>query len=132
MLPQAENSWTLQEAAHLLNRAGFGAGPDEITACHALGRVKAVDSLLNPTEPIDAFPLPDWANREQALADMRARIEQRREIQRKVRGLSAEEAEKLRRESFRDMQRDNRRHALEAQGWWFRRMLNTRLRCARR
>ena len=126
MLPQAENSWTHLEAAHLLNRAGFGACPDEIKALHALGRINAVDSLLNPTEPLDAFPRPDWASKEQALADMRMRLEQRREIQKKTRGLSAEETEKLRRSTFQDMQKDNRQHALESQGWWFRRMLKTK------
>jgi uncharacterized protein (DUF1800 family) len=126
MLLQADNSWTLFEAAHLLNRAGFGASPEEITACHALGRVKAVDSLLAPTEPIDAFPLPEWTNPKQALADMRGRLEQRREIQKKMSGLSAEEVDRLRRSTFQDMQKENRRHALEGQGWWFRRMLSTK------
>jgi len=126
MLPQAGNSWTPLEAAHLLNRAGFSANPDEIKTMHALGRAKAVDSLLNPTESLDAFPRPDWASKEQALADMRMRLEQRREIQKKSRGLSAEETEKLRRLTFQEMQRENRQHALESQDWWFRRMLKTK------
>lgn len=126
MLPQADDSWTLFEAAHLLNRAGFGASPGEIKAFHALGRVRAVDSLLAPTEPLDAIPRPAWASPEQALADMRGRIKQRQKIRQKMQGLSPEEADKLRRETFKEMQKDNRRHALEAQGWWFRRILKTK------
>jgi uncharacterized protein (DUF1800 family) len=126
MLPHAEDPWTLPEAAHLLNRAGFGGSPDEIKVFHALGRTKAVDSLLVPSEPPTAFPRPAWANEEQALADMRGRIEQRRELQKSLRGRSPEEVEKIRREAFQKIQKENRRHALEAQAWWFRRMLKTR------
>ena len=77
MLPQASDSWTLGEAAHLLNRAGFGGDPQEIQNFHALGRTKAVDSLLNPAEPLGTIPVPVWATREQAIADMRERAEQR-------------------------------------------------------
>jgi uncharacterized protein (DUF1800 family) len=124
MLPQADNSWTVYEAAHLLNRAGFGGNPNEIKAFHAMGRIKAVDSLLAP-DP-SPVPLPKWASREQAVADMRARFEQRRELQRKLRGLSPEQADRLRRENNQDMQRESRQQALEGQGWWFHRMLVTR------
>jgi uncharacterized protein (DUF1800 family) len=123
MLPQADNSWTIFEAAHLLNRAGFGGNPDEIKAFHALGRIKAVDSLLIPeTNPA---PLPKWASREQAVADMRARFEQRRELQKKIRGLSPEQADRARRESNQELQRESRQRALEGQSWWFHRMLVT-------
>jgi len=126
MLPKAENPWTLHEAAHLLNRAGFGGSPDEIRAFHSLGREKAVDSLLAPDEAPDAFPPPSWAREEQALADRRALNEQRREMRGAMSGLTPEEAENRRREFFQAMQRTERQHALEAQGWWFRRILNTR------
>lgn len=126
MLQSMESSWLLNEAAHLLNRAGFGGCPDEIKAFHALGRAKAVDSLFTATEESQAFPLPDWATQERALADMRARVQQRREAQNAARNLSPEEADKVRREARREMQQENRRHALEAQSWWFRRMIRTR------
>ena len=126
MLPKSENSWTLFEAAHLLNRAGFGGSPDEIRAFHALGRFKAVDSLVSPAEPAAAFPLPAWANEERAMADMRERMRQRRELRQKLDGLTPEEADKMRREIFQGMQQENRMQALEAQAWWFRRMLQTK------
>jgi len=82
-----------------LNRAGFGGSPSEIKTFHALGREKAVDSLLAPTEPLDAFPLPAWCSDEVALADMRARVEMRKTIQQAVRNQSPEEAEKAKRET---------------------------------
>lgn len=123
MLPKADDNWTIFEAAHLLNRAGFGGSPDEIRSFHALGRSKAVESLLSPAEPIDAFPPPAWAEERQALADARERMEQRREMRREMRAMTPEEADRKRREAIQQMQRENRRQALEAQGWWFRRML---------
>jgi uncharacterized protein (DUF1800 family) len=125
MLPQADDHWTLFEAAHLLNRAGFGGSPDEIKAFHAKGRNKAVDLLFTSSESPDAFPVPEWATEEHLLAEMRQRFDQRRELMQATRGLSPEAAEKQRREMFKNMQQDNREHALESQGWWFRRMAKT-------
>ncbi len=125
MLPQADQPWTIFEAAHLLNRAGFGGSPAEIKTFHALGREKAVDSLLAPTEPLDAFPLPAWSTEEIALADMRARFEQRRTVKQAIRDLSPEEGEKAKRVANKKNQMEDRQRALEAQGWWFRRMLKT-------
>lgn len=126
MLPQAEEPWTIFEAAHLLNRAGFGGSPAEIQSLHALGRMKAVDSLVAPAEPLDAFPLPAWSTVEQALADMRARREQLREARKTMGGLSPEQAEMAKREAFKKIQQESRQQALEGQAWWFRRMLETR------
>jgi uncharacterized protein (DUF1800 family) len=125
MLPAAPDQWTIQEAAHLLRRAGFGGSPQEIESFHALGRYRAVESLLAPTEPVDAFTLPAWANRDQAVADMKERLEQVQAMRRATRDLSPEEAEKARREFNQKQQRTNRQHGIEAQGWWFRRMLKT-------
>lgn len=125
MLPKADTTWTPFEAAHLLNRAGFGGGPEEIKALHAMGREKAVDSLITPTEPLDAFPLPEWTSDSQALADMRKRNQQRQMMQRSTRDLSPEAADKARREAQKSFQQESRQRSLEAQGWWFRRMLTT-------
>jgi len=126
MLPPAKGNWSKKEARHLLSRAGFGGPPGEIDRLHAKGREKAVDFLLNPEEPVDGFKLPEWASMERAVADMQGRIEQFRETKEMTQGLSAEEAEKIRRNSFQQMQKDNKRHALESQGWWFHRILKTK------
>ncbi|MEX1114436.1 MAG: DUF1800 domain-containing protein [Akkermansiaceae bacterium] len=126
MLPQAEKPWTVFEAAHLLNRAGFGGDPSEIKTFHALGRKNAVEFLVAPTEPIDGFPLPEWASEEQVRKDLQARFEQRRAAQKIRRQDGAEAAQAKLREAIKEMQKENRFHALEGQSWWFRRMLKTR------
>lgn len=126
MLPQADNSWSLNEAAHLLNRAGFGGCPQDIEALHAMGREKAVDSLLSAGDDAADFPRPEWATVEQALAEARALETQRRELRQSVRGLSPEKADQRRRAALQKLQQENRRHALEGQGWWFRRILHTK------
>ena len=126
MLPAAPDEWTLQEASHLLRRAGFGGAPDEIKVFHALGRKKAVDALLAPEEALDAFPLPAWAEPETAMAEARENMMEIREMRRTTEGMSPEEAEKARREMNRKRQQTARQHGTEAQGWWFRRMLKTK------
>jgi uncharacterized protein (DUF1800 family) len=125
MLPQAEETWTIFEAAHLLNRAGFGGSPSQIKSFHTLGRTKAVDSLLSPTEPLDAFPLPAWSTEAQVLADRQAMFEERQALRRSMRTLSPEAADMAKRETQKKEQREERQRALEAQAWWFRRMLQT-------
>lgn len=126
MLPKAQNPWSLFEAAHLLNRAGFGGSPSEIRDFHALGRSRAVNSLLAPTEALDAFPLPDWTSDEELREDMKARREKRRSRNQAGQDLTPEEIAKARREAQRELQRESRRRALDAQGWWFNRILKTR------
>lgn len=125
MLPKAKNDWTLFEAAHLLNRAGFGGNPSEIKTFHALGRQQAVESLIQPTESLGAFPLPAWCAEEQIRQDVEKNIQQRREMQRARRNQTPEEAEKAKREARRADQQESRQRAFEAQAWWFRRMLKT-------
>lgn len=125
MLPPAPDEWTIFEAAHLLRRAGFGGSPAEIKSLHALGRRKAVESLLAPAEAIEAFPPPGWAQREQALADLKRRALEFREMRRASRDLEPGAADRVRREFQQKQQRTNRQHAVEAQEWWFRRMLET-------
>jgi len=122
-LPNASNEWTVQEAAHLLNRAGFGGSPKEIRRFHGLGRRKAVESLLKPEEPIGAFPLPDWAQPGKALANAKSRLAKLRESREEMKGLSKDEAARKRRELGKQFQRDQRELGRKGQGWWFDRML---------
>ena len=126
MLPKADNTWTLFEAAHLLNRAGFGGSPDEIKAFHALGRVKAVDSLLASAIRPTASRCPNGRRRSRRSPTCAPASNNAASSRKSMRGLSAEEADKIRREAFKEIQQENRQHALEGQGWWFRRMLKTK------
>jgi uncharacterized protein (DUF1800 family) len=60
MLTQlAAKEWTLEAAAHLLNRAAFGGSPEEIQKLHAMGHAAAVRSLLHAGEDEDLFPAPE-------------------------------------------------------------------------
>ncbi len=126
MLPKAGESWTIEEAAHLLNRAGFGGSPGEIRTWHKLDRKRAVEKLVSPPAATNETPIPEWAEPERARADMLARREQLRGMRMDMRGAGDEQAEKLRREARQQVQRENRRHMEEARDWWFRRMLDGR------
>ncbi|MGA0845688.1 MAG: DUF1800 domain-containing protein [Luteolibacter sp.] len=122
MLPKAPESWTLEEAAHLLNRAGFGACPDEIRKWHQMGRQQAVQKLLSPPESSSAA-LPDWVGSDAANSARMSRREKLRELAVRSRGLSAKEAEAMRRKTLQELQRENRRLLEDARQWWIRRMI---------
>jgi uncharacterized protein (DUF1800 family) len=123
MLSPADSSlWSREAAAHLLNRAGFGGTPAEIDNLHALGREKAVDSLIHGTDDSAQFPLPAWTRPE-------AQAEFAKEIMEMRRGAneSGEAAanEDKRRQTLLMVQRRQREQALELVGWWFHRMSAT-------
>ena len=93
MLPRATEKWTRGEARHLLNRAGFGGSPREVDGLYALGREDAVDWLLDGGGEDEDFPVLEWASEERFIEETRERMEKRREVQEKLSGLDAEEAE---------------------------------------
>ena len=126
MIPQAADSWTLREAAHLLNRAAFGGSPDAIKVLHALGRKAAVDSLLSAQEASDSVPMPEWANKDQALVELKSQRDNARQMKMASRDLSPEKAEKTRRELFKELRIQNQKRGAEAQSWWLDRMLQTK------
>jgi len=41
------NDWNLEDAAHLLRRAGFGGSYEDVGRLHALGRDRAIDHLID-------------------------------------------------------------------------------------
>jgi uncharacterized protein (DUF1800 family) len=47
---------TIEDAGHLLRRAGFGGSQTEVAALAALDRAAAVDSLLNAAPPAEQLP----------------------------------------------------------------------------
>jgi uncharacterized protein (DUF1800 family) len=126
MLPAAPDEWTIFEAAHLLRRAGFGGSPDEIKVFHSLGRKKAVEALLMPEEPLNAFPLPAWADPGSAAAEMRERAMEQRAMREETRDMTPEQADRTRRQFNQQRQREARARSIEGQGWWFKRMLKTK------
>jgi len=57
-LSAATNTWSHDDAAHLLRRAGFGGTPEQIDRIHAMGKVAAVEFLLNgPTSKPTTQPI---------------------------------------------------------------------------
>ena len=63
---------TIEDAGHLLRRAGFGGTQAEIATIAALDRAAAVDSLLNATPPAEQLPAefndPNKGDYEQLIA----------------------------------------------------------------
>ncbi len=118
-----DKPWTEPEAAHLLNRAGFGGTPSEIRTLHQLGREKAVAKLLDFGDESDRFPAPEWTADEisrnqrreyfmerQKLNDIEdptERAKERQQLQRKLRGTQREQTSQM-------------------IAWWLDRMLKTK------
>lgn len=126
MLPRADSSWSFPEAAHLLNRAGFGGSPEEIRAFHRLGREMAVKSLFEAVDSAGTFPAPEWTAPDEAEANAREFLALRRALQQQTAGTSVEEREAKRREFARQGRLVRRARALEIRNGWFLRMLQTR------
>ncbi len=101
------NKWTLEAAAHLLNRAGFGGTPNEIKSLHSLGLLKAVDTLVYAEEESDLFPPPEITSPELTVA-------RRKEL----RDLS--EAEQMMRKKMHQREVHEQTSALRQ--WWLTRM----------
>src|SRR5678815_3509369 len=80
LTPADSSAWTRDAAAHLLNRAGFGGTPADIDKLHALGREKAVDSLIDGSEDAGNFPMPGWTKPEAQLELAKEMMESRRSI----------------------------------------------------
>lgn len=120
--PADDSLWTRDAAAHLLNRAGFGGAPADIEKLHALGRAKAVDSLIEGQDDAAQLPLPEWTKPEAMRELAQEMMESRREIE----GAGdAEEKERKRRQTIQMVQRRQREQALELVGWWIERMAGT-------
>jgi len=126
MLPKANKEWTMEEAAHLVRRAGFGGSPGEIREIHSLGREMAVKSLLAPDEPLTAFDLPAWMDPDKLSEDFRDRMANNRSFRQKEQSMSREDAAQARQEKLRERQRESRQRIAEGSRWWFDRMMETR------
>ena len=112
MRPLDRSHWNERTAAHLLNRAGFGATPAEIQAAAARDPRGVVDELVDYPGKRE-IPLPTF------LQDTSAR---ERSPRIRDRGLSEEE----RRRRVQEAQRSARQHLLELRGWWLFLMRHTR------
>lgn len=108
--PLSKDGWNYETAAHLLNRAGFGGTPEEITRLTDLGHDMALSSLLDYEKISDATPNPVWA-----VPDL-GRAERVRAMQN-----LAPEAKRLAQQAE---QRAQAQQIIELRGWWLNRMAN--------
>jgi len=107
----ANHKWNRVTAAHLANRAGFGATPETIVKLtgHYMGDI--VDQLINISDDAWNLPPPEWVNEDSASRLSPADRKNQ----------SAEERQKI-----MQMQRRTARDELTSlRGWWFNQMLTT-------
>ncbi|MBK1834839.1 DUF1800 domain-containing protein [Roseibacillus ishigakijimensis] len=118
-MDEISDDWTKEEAAHLLNRAGFGGTPQEINKFHQRGRYAAVDWLLEARNTKNFEPLA-WTKvpGEKLLADFQ-------EQQKELRALDGKERELLRREQNQERNRTYREQSRSLVGQWINRMIRT-------
>ena len=109
--PLPPSRWSTPQAAHLLNRAGFGGTPGEIAALQALGIEKAVDRLLVGGEDDDLFPPPE--------------ITQPAELAEQMRTARAAATEMERRELQKSHRYEQGRQIRAVRAWWLNRMRYT-------
>jgi uncharacterized protein (DUF1800 family) len=107
--PLSSSRWDFSTAAHLLNRAGFGGSPAEITRLVGLGPDPAVASLLDYELIPDPTPNPDWAHPDP----------ERMQREQDVRKSGTPEA---RRQLQMEENQSIQRSMIELRGWWLRRM----------
>jgi len=100
---QATIAWTAREAEHLLNRAGFGATPEQVAAAVAAGRDATIEGLFLPPELQVPLEVPEKTTFKDGLA----------------------RPDEMDRDDARRMSRRLDRDQLnQYTGWWFDTMLN--------
>lgn len=106
--PLPPDSWTLDHAAHLLSRAGFGGTPDQIRDLHRQGLSRAVESLLAGSGP--QLPPPEWTSESPAS---------RRDL---FLGWDPSMDETDRRSLQMEFMRQDHDRIVELRSWWLERM----------
>src|SRR4051812_41079198 len=88
-LSAATDTWSHDDAAHLLRRAGFGGTPEQIDRLHAMGKTAAVEFLLNgptskpTTRPVfDKTDLPAFELTKEPDDKKEAQMTKRQDLQR--------------------------------------------------
>src|SRR3990172_9529386 len=86
--PTPANPWNRIKAAHLLNRAGFGGTPEQVTRLASMRFEAAVDELLNYEQTSDAtFPEVDFSGLREIYAAL-LRLRRERADERTLRELA--------------------------------------------
>jgi uncharacterized protein (DUF1800 family) len=108
--PTDGNPWDKSLAAHLLNRAGFGALPEEVDQAVAWGLERTVNYLVDFDKVADVdFPAPETPPSAE-------------ETKKQTAGLSKEEQK----QRMEKLNRDNHDAIDQVRAWWVRRMIRTK------
>jgi len=100
---ELERTWDARKAEHLMNRAGFGAGPRELARAVELGPMALVEELLE---------VDPWLEQ-----PFYARVKADQEVEQ---ALDARQ----RRERVRQLREEDKAQATDFVDWWFERMLS--------
>ena len=115
MLASLPNSaWDRSKAGQLLQRAGFGGGPQEIDQLAGMKPSEAADFLLGPEKIEQPTPPPHVLKP--------GLTEQQRFLRKKLRLLPPKEQESKGRELYRAVRAEQDRRLTEIRGWWLERM----------
>ena len=111
LTPLPSSKWNEATAAHLLNRAGFGATPDEIERTRQKGLTAAVRDLVDVKSDTASVPGPAWAHPRNIRAqqmEIKAAKDRGENFQGKVRQVRMMEGDEM----------------IDLRRWWLDRMLN--------
>ncbi|MCZ6836782.1 MAG: DUF1800 domain-containing protein [Planctomycetota bacterium] len=119
--PLNPKQFDFRKARHLLNRAGFGGSPDQISALANMGLEAAVHYIVHyheiKTEPVEADRFDHDIMKPRAP-------QQQKELQRARREGDEAILERFRKERQQRQRRD-RRQLADLQSWWLQRMIET-------
>jgi uncharacterized protein (DUF1800 family) len=121
---KASESWTVEEARHLLMRAGFGGSPEQVRLFHARGRVAAVEWLLAGVEGDQEPVPPPWVSTAEKEATADQPLAQGPRVN-KIVAETEEKKEELKRMAQREFQQQNRKRMSVLGSWWLERLQTT-------
>lgn len=114
--PISKRDWNKFAAAHLFNRAGWGATTAEIEAAAKRTPGEVVDELVDFEKTEEALVPPAWSQGpDAALRPDRKRFKE-------LQALTPEQ----RREKVKEMQRVDRERILELRAWWIKQLRATK------
>ena len=110
--PITNADWSLEKAAHLLNRTGFGARLPDIEWAGNVTPQKAVEHLLDFSSSKKSTPPPDWVHD----------VPRRRLVTDDMQNMSDEMMQDMKRERGKERRKLSRAQLVELRQWWLGRM----------
>jgi hypothetical protein len=110
----AASDWDRAKASLLLQRAGFGGTPDEVSTLAALSPAEAAESLLGPEKLEKIDPPPSVLKS--------GLTEKQRFLRKKLRLLPPKDQEAKGRELYRAVRAEQDKRLTDIRGWWLARM----------